>query len=631
MRAVTAGVSKLRSFARRRWVRWLALGLLVPLPAFILLCNVLLWTGAIEALVSRDEGASKLKLEHGFAWMIWPTRVHLHGASLDIDAYSYQLALDMDEAFVDMSLLALLDHRVHFETITAEGVRAQYRVKVDAADANAPELAAYPPFDDTPVQVQSTEPKPVPEPGKAWTIDLDDVDAQADVLWIDEFNLDPAGHIRGGLHWTDAGDLSVPTTTVTMDGSTLWLAEHEAARDLVGEGTLTIATFDSGEIEGADIPGYMSFAYRGEGVLVDPAGLAIWWPDIAGMVAGEPGPVEIDASAEAGVLVVGSRIHHHTARAEVGPKASRLVGESDLVLAVEADGRPSATVLLVEPKLVGEAGELAHGDAMRGLVHVAHGDMTKPWALASTHVESGEVAAPSLAKLAALADSDDWKFTRGSAHGHAVLDIGPDEIPIAELSAQLDKAEMVAGSVEIAASLTTSGRVRRLPSGEILADGMSAKTSDLKIHTKGGTSDGTWVRLRDTKMRWNDGELTIDSHGRIEDARPAAVHLTRLDPVIDAAPDLGRLEAITAHVKLRVSKDLLEIDLDAEQMGLKIASLWRKRGKDWRLAIWLSGLTAFGFTSTEDQKVRRPLVLVGKQWYETQRRWVRQLAAPRQG
>jgi len=627
----TPPVSKLRSVLRHRWVRWLALALLVPLPAFILLCNVLLWTGAIEALVSRDEGVSKLKLEHGFAWMVWPTRVHLSGAHLAIDAYSYQLALDMDEAFVDMSLLALLDHRVHFQEITAEGVRAKYRVKVDAEDANAPELVAYPPFDDTPVQVKSAEPKPVPAPDKAWTIDLDDVDAQLDVLWIDEFNLDPGGHVRGALHWTDAGDLSVPETTVDMDGAKLWLAEHEAARDLVGEGTLTIATFDSGEVPGEDIPGYMSFAYRGEGVLVDPAGLAIWWPDLAGMVAGDPGPVEIDASAEAGVLVVGSRIHHHTARAEVGPKASRLVCESDLVFEVEADGRPSATVVLADPKLVGEAGELAHGDAMRGVVHVTHGDMTKPWALASTHVETGEVVAPSLAKLAALADADGWKFTRGSAHGHGVLDIGPDEIPIAELSVQLDKAEVVAGSVEIAASLTTSGRVRRLPSGEILADGLSARTSDLKIHTKGGTSGGTWVRLRDTKMRWADGELTIDSHGRIEDARPAAIHLTHLDPVIDAVPDLGRLEAITAHAKLRMRENLLEIDLDAEQLGLKIAVLWRKRGKDWRLAIWLSGLTSFGFTSSDDQKVRRPLVLVGKQWYDTQRKWVRQLAVPRQG
>lgn len=625
-------MSKLRAIASRKWVRWVALALLAPLPAFLLICNILLWTGGVEAIVTRDDAPTRLKLEHGFAWTIWPTRIHLNDAHFSIDAYSYQLAVDMDEALVDISLLALLDQRAHLQEIDATGLRAQYRVKVEAEDANAPQIAAYPPVFGTPPVSQPTHPKPMPQPGEAWTVDLDDVRAQVDVLWINEFNFEPGGHVHGGLHWTDGGDLAVPTTTVTTEGATLWLAEHEAVRELVGEGSLTIDTFDTGTVAGEDIPGYMAFAYRGDGTIIDPEGLAIWWPDVADHVAGDPGPVEIDASVEAGKLVAGSRVHHHTARAEVGPQKARLVGEADLVMLVGDDGRPGATVELTDAKLVGEAGELAHAQAMHGVVHVTHGDLAQPWALASTHVETGRIVAPSLAKLAALAGSGDgWEMTKGSAHGNAVLDIGPDQIPIATLAMDLDDAELVAGSVSLAASLQTSGRVRRYPGGKIAADELDLTTRDLKVTSDGGTSGGTWVRLRNAKLSYETGELRIDAKGRVEDARPAGVHLTRLDPIIDAVPELGRVEAVTAHAKLLVREDLIEIDLDAEQLGLKVASLWRKRGKDWRLAIWLSGLTAFGFTSTDEQKVRRPLVLVGKQWYDTQRRWVRQLGAAPQG
>jgi hypothetical protein len=622
-------VSKVRELFRRRWVRWVAIALLVPLPAFILVCNILLWTGGVEAIVSRD-GPTRLRLEHGFAWTIWPTRIHLHGARFSIDAYSYQLDVDMDEALVDIRLLALMERRAHLQSIEADGVRAHYRVKVDREDANNPELAAYPPIFGTAPEVQNPAPKPLPPEGEEWTVDLDDVDAQVDALWIDEFDFDPGGHVRGGLHWVDGGDFSVTTTTVHMNGASLWLAEHEAIRNLVGEGTITIEPFDTSEV-GEDMMSYVSFAYVGGGVVVEPEGLAIWWPDVAGMVAGERGPVEVSASVEDGKLGTGTRIHHHTARAEVGPTKARLVGETDLVLAVDDDGRPSATVQVTDAKLVGEDGELAHAAAMLGVVHVTHGDLAKPWALARTHVETGEIVAPSLAKLAALAEPEGWKVTRGSARADGVLDIGPDKIPVATISVDLDDAKLVAGSVQIAASVKTSGRVKRFPGDEILAEDLKASTRDLKITTDSGTSGGTWVRLSDTTMSWKGGELRVESRGRIEDARPAVVHLTRLDPVIEAMPDLERIEPITARTKLLVRDDLLEIDLRAEQLGLKVSSLWRKRGKDWRLAIWLSGLTAFGFTSTDEQKVRRPLALVGKDWYDTQRRWVRQLGAPPQG
>ncbi|MBL8947441.1 MAG: hypothetical protein JNK45_29990, partial [Myxococcales bacterium] len=194
-----------------------------------------------------------------------------------------------------------------------------------------------------------------------------------------------------------------------------------------------------------------------------------------------------------------------------------------------------------------------------------------------------------------------------------------------------DEAVFTVGSVHVGATLQTRGRVR-YESGELVADGLTARTDALSLRTDRGKSDGTWVRVRDTTLRYAEGELRVDSHATIEDARPAIVHLTRLDPIIEAVPDLRRIQPIAVHAKMRVRDESLELEIvDAEQLGLHVATLWSMRGDDWRLAVLASGLTAFGYTMAAEQKLGRPFVLVGESWYAEQCRWVRALGVRRQG
>ncbi len=616
-----------RETVRRPWFRRTALAVALPLPLFLTAANVMLWTGAVEAIVTRDDGS--VTLTHGFAWVLWPTRVHLHDAHLELDGDGYQLDVRLEDAVVDIRLLSLFERRAELQSIDANGVRAQYRRKLEAEDADHPAVAAYPPIDGEPRPPRPRTPEP--PAGEAWTVDLDDVRAQVDALWIDEFAFEPGGLVHGGLHWTDGGAFSVPPTTVRPAEATLWLGPHAAVRSLVGDGTLSIASVDLGAAEPGALTAALSFDYRGEGVLADPRGLATWWPQLADIVAGEPGPIALDVAAEDGVLVPGSRAHHHTARADLGPATSMLRGEADLVLAIEADGRPSATVTLTQARLVGGDVTMATTAAIRGFLFVTHGDLTRPWALDRVHAETDAVIAEDLRRFSRLAPPESWSFTRGSAEGHARLDIAADEIPILHVDAALDEAVFTVGSVHIGATLQTRGRVR-YESGELVADGLTARTDALSLRTARGKSDGTWVRVRDTTLRYAGGELRVDSHATIEDARPAIVHLTRLDPIIDAVPDLRRIQPIAVHAKMRVRDESLELEIvDAEQLGLHVATLWNMRGDDWRLAVLASGLTAFGYTMAAEQKLGRPFVLVGESWYAEQCRWVRALGVRRQG
>ncbi|MBC8069579.1 MAG: hypothetical protein IAG13_14675 [Deltaproteobacteria bacterium] len=609
----------------------MALALLLPLPIWLLLCNLALWTGLVETLVTHDGKLTSLKLSHGFAWTIWPTRVHVRNATFSIDGYTYQLGLEVDEALVDMRLVSLFDHRVRFDSIEATGVRAEYRVKIRPDQADAPQLAAYAAFDGTPPQVRATEPKPVPSAEDAWGVDLDDITAQVDSLWVNEFDVEPCGHIRGEMHWTDGADFSVPTTTVELADAVLWLGGREAVRGIAGELHVAIAPFDTSDPTPHKVPSHLSFGFRADAELVDPGSFAVWSPKIEGQVGAAPGPLEIDVSAVDGVLEQGSRVHHSSDAVWFGPERSRLHGAVELVLSVGEHGKPGAEAWLRKASVQGHAhgksvGELARTRELHARVVVPHGDMAKPWSIESASAETEEVVADDLRRLSAVIGSDDVQLLRGSARAHASAQMGSDGQPSGRFDLHVDELALATGPVEIRADLDSSGRVRTEPKGGLRADELVLRSPGITVRSPFGTSEGTWVKLHDGSVHYHEQEIVVETRGRIEDARPAIVHLTKLDPLLDVVPDLQKQVPIEVHSKLAVRGNLIELDLvDIEHLGVHVGALWRKRGPSWRLALLASGLTAFGFTIDDDHKVGTLVPLVGKPWFRDQRRWVQQL------
>jgi hypothetical protein len=617
----------MRELVRRRWFRVLALALLLPLPAWILLCNVLLWTGAIAAIVSLDGKVTSLRLSHGRAYMLWPSVVHVRDAKFTIDTYSYQLALFADEAVVDIRLFALFDRRVHIEHAQATGLWAEYRGKIDRAEQGDPNLAAYPPFDGTPPQLHPDEPKPRPAPDEAWSVDIDDVDAEVARAWIDEFDVEPLGHVRGAYHWVDAGALSVPTTTVRLDGAGLWLGASEALRGLDGQVTFSFSPFETTEVPAAKTPRYLGFVASMHGELHDPGALGVWWPHIAEHLVGAPGPIAIEARAEDGRLRPGTRIHHRSGHASYRDGPLRLTGAPELALEIADDGRGRARVWLRDAVLHGKrVGALAHAPELHAELWTAHADMTRRWSIAAVHATGEEIRADDLRRISETIGSRSVRLTRGRARGRARVDMGADLVPHATFETRVRDGVLVAGEVEIGAALRSSGQLTWTKRDGLVAEDLELRSDDVTVKSKSGTSKGTWVRLDHGAVRWKGDRISVETRGEIEDARPAIVHLTRLDPFLRMVPDLGRIAPVKVRGKLEVDDGVVEIELvDAEQLGLHVAATWRERGGDWRIAMLASGLAAVGLTSTEGERVPRPVVLVGRKWYERQRRWVRAL------
>ncbi|HWB80704.1 MAG TPA: hypothetical protein VG755_37330 [Nannocystaceae bacterium] len=617
-----------REILRRRWVRVVALVLLLPLPAWILICNLALWTGAISAIVTRDGKVTRMELDHGFAWMVWPTVVHLKHASLRIDSYSYQLAVEADEAVVDLELLELFDRRVHIESFTGSGVRAEYRDKVDPEEEGDPDLAAYPRFDGTEPQVQPSVPKPVPPAGKEWAVDLDDVDAEVERLWIDEFDVEPCGHVRAAFHWIDADTLSMPTTTVRLADAGLWIGAHEALRGLAGDVTVTFAPFDSGEVDADHVPAYLSFDVEAEGELIDPAALSVWWPDVQHSLSGAPGPIAIAAKAQDGVLQPGTRIHHRSAHGSFVHDPVTLRGAPEVIVDLDDAARPRARVWLRDASLHGKGDdELARSEELHAELIVAHGNMAKPWSIASASGATEDVRADDLRRISAVIDSDSIALKRGRARGSASAEVGEDLVPHGRFDVHVEDGILVAGDVEVGAALHSRGRVTFTEDGELVAKNLELRSRGVTVKTPKGTSRGTWVKLDHGSVRVDDERVVVETRGEIEDARPAVVHLTRLDPFLRAVPDLQRQIPIRTHTKVEVRGDVVDVELiDVEQLGLHVSAAWRKRGEHWRLALLASGLTALGFTMSDAEKLGKPFVLVGQSWFAEQRRWVHALA-----
>ncbi len=616
-------MSKLRQLFARKWVRACLLAVVLPLPLWILICNVALWVGGVEALVTRDSAITSVRLAHGRAWMLWPTVVHVRDAHLEIDTYSYQLKVEVDEAEVEMRLLSLFDHRVQFEHIRASGAMVEYRAKVDPEEGDDPDLLAYAPFDGTPPQVQSTEPKPVPSAEDAWGVDLDDLDVAVDRMWIDEFDVEPCGFVRGGMHWTDGGDLWTPASVVQLVDAGLWIGEHEALRGLTGTAQLEVAPFDTSEI--TQPAGYLDFGIVAEGELIDILALAAWWPEVDGRLSSAPGPIEIAAAADDGVLLPGTRIHHQSERGSFAAERVRVTAAPELVLDLDDGGHGRARVWLRGAALHGRpGGELAHGDEVTGELLTKHADMTKAWDLERVHIETGELVADDLRRISAAVGSSSVALNRGRAQGHAIADMGPDGIPHGTYELALEDAVLEAGDFEVGAALHSSGRVQRNADGEIVAEELTLRSKGITVKSPSGVSKGTWVRLKHGSVHYKDERVTVETRGAIEDARPAIVHATHLDGFLDAVPDLQRQVPIEAHVRVSSKAGVLDVEiLDTEQLGLHVAGLFRKQGEHWRVALLASGLTALGFTASDEHEMPRPAVLVGKQWLVEQRGWVR--------
>ena len=94
----------------RKWIYIIAGIFLVIVLFYPVVGNVLLYSGALENIISKKP--EKLKIEWDNAWTIIPGRVNIEGMHLDIHTKKDRIQIGVDRGVVDLSLLPLIDKTV---------------------------------------------------------------------------------------------------------------------------------------------------------------------------------------------------------------------------------------------------------------------------------------------------------------------------------------------------------------------------------------------------------------------------------------------------------------------------------------------------------------------------------------
>lgn len=619
----------------RRLGRWALVLLVAAYPAFLLVINLALWTGLVETLVSGDRPRVRLRLQHGFAYCVWPTTVHVQDFKLGIDTYAWQMQIDIADGELQTSVLDLMSREFRAEKLRGSGAEIAFALKLESDRDMMHRAEAFRQLEDLPEPVRADSPPPRPAYEDAWIVDLHDVDLHLDRLWIDEIDAKIDGRLRGSLalwggHWFTFPDsrLDIASGSATLGGepfadaivgrldvSQLPLRPHDDEQDAVPRLSGRVAAsvvlassawselYTRGHSIGIDGGGgllLLDAAVRGGEVM--PGSWADLWADRLRI---KTDPMELD-----GHVRVHADVRAHGGDAE----RSRLhasLALSDVHATRDGHDDPWLTVASVEGPLV-----LAGTDLAERSMRLVGGNVDLP----SIHVHD-------FGDLRGL--SKKIVPHSGVAQGHASAHVPrPSEVAVTfAMDADHLDAELGDTRIEADAYLRGSGK-SDFDLRTIELSPLHAKLSNLGLRTKKGRTRGAAVAI-------DRADVTV---GRDKGSGQRTIHA-------DVRGDLDSLDIVLGHT----DSDFLErfADNDGSKIAFKgqidrgpggtVVRIDRFRGgpvdmiatvatraPHRRAAIYLTR-AKIGVRLSGSNRDIRPAA--PDSWYRTQSAWVERLTA----
>jgi hypothetical protein len=225
----------LRGRSRRFQVLVLCVLVLVTFEGlYLVVANALLRSRSLASWISHRP--EKLHVEWAAAWSVWPGRVHATALRIRGQNRHLQWFASADEARLTIDLLPLAFKRFKATRVRGSGLTFLLARRLDDEDA-AKELdpALWPSIPGL-----TNPPHPAPEElyprrhGKhPWRIVLRDIDIESvKQLWIDRFDYDGDGRVRGSFAYWIRNDLEVEHGTIELRSGTLKVGDRAMAQEL---------------------------------------------------------------------------------------------------------------------------------------------------------------------------------------------------------------------------------------------------------------------------------------------------------------------------------------------------------------------------------------------------------------
>lgn len=618
----------------RRWGVRVGLTLVIIPLAWLLAVNLALWTGLVEALVSGERPRSTIRLRHGWAWCVWPTRVHVHDLHLEIDAPRWQLELRLPDGETDIELRKLLSRRFETAWIRGHGADLAFSFKRSAGtDPAAVEGVNV--IEGFPLPILDEQPPPIPD--HRWEIVLGDIEAALDRLQIDAFEVDLDGRLAGSLDVKVVTRFGLPSLKIRVEEGTVHHLDTKVAEDVRGQVALELASYDPQQVQGPPLLRYLS----GEvGLTATCPGLE--WIEQLGVALPVTlrrgrGSLFADASLTRGVVDAGSQLAYQTDDLRVirrrGDQAS-LVLDGQLSLTVQTPAtEDEGGGVDVDVSLLGVRAR-ASGTERPGLVapqllaaaRYARADLVEgpgPLRSASAHLPRFEVT-----DLGLLGQGTPLRG--GNIVGHASAHTTEDdpEVVAFEFGADVEGLDL---DLRGATSLRTDGYVRskgtlQRQQGVLVLGPLHAKLHDLSLDTTRGKTRDDWVEIDRSTLRYrlDTARIDADLHGRAESLRMLLAHLRPGKDLFQRVPDLGLgTDPVDFSLHLERSPGQLLVDVDElDGPPIDIAAAVSSVDGALRAAVFFRrshiGLVSVGGGSRDIS------VAVDTSWFEAKRGWVRE-------
>lgn len=221
--------------------------------AGIVLLEVVYVVAAKVALKNLPEWVSydALQITYSDAGSIVPGRVWVRDFVVSGHDYNMQFEVRVAEAQVNVDILAFLSRHFHATKAVASGVEFRMRHNVQTLDGQRKRIGAFPAirgYDEPPVyRAPDAEPGP---PKEAWLIEMDDVTAQVNDVWVVEYHYVGKGFAKGGFLLNPGREFQLRPSEFTWEGGELRVGEKLASRETRGHVSTEIHLDDVPSVSG---------------------------------------------------------------------------------------------------------------------------------------------------------------------------------------------------------------------------------------------------------------------------------------------------------------------------------------------------------------------------------------------
>jgi hypothetical protein len=248
-----------------------------------------------------------VNVDYQRGWFLWPSIVYVRKLQIRGSDANVQWQVEIDEARVAVDLTALFKREFHATQVRAKGVGFRLRQKIDGHAATSERVAPLPP-------IPGIEGPPVREDGppepdiredryKLWTVRIENVDALARQIWVDEFHFEGVVHVTGAFFLRPKRWLWVGPAKASIASGSVIVGKETLLDSISGEANCTVPPFDPRPPNGMEFFRFISGAFQLDSHIPSTRALD-YYTRIRGnstVFDAGAGPLHVDGSLRSGV------------------------------------------------------------------------------------------------------------------------------------------------------------------------------------------------------------------------------------------------------------------------------------------------------------------------------------------